>query len=204
MKCLLPKRKPSHTDTVISIIKCMEVYNCCSHGYFTEWSGALGNTEQLCKSSLQCPISTSCISLDRTRQPWHAGACIVGTCILVLELWPQASFSHVISQKLRANSFQQQGSRQQGYQHGGIVELMFSNVPFHSMKQPLPLLLLFCCATHIPSVISDPPFMPSMLFLQKRTCWGKVHMRAFGMKSQKFISAFHQQCFLSTVCVCTQ
>jgi len=69
-------------------IKCVEVYNCCSHGYFTEWSGALGNTEQLRKSSLQCPISTSCISLDRTRQPRHTGACIVGTCIPVLELWP--------------------------------------------------------------------------------------------------------------------
>jgi len=32
------------------------------------------NTEQLCKSSLQCLISTSCISLDRAQQP----------CMLVL------------------------------------------------------------------------------------------------------------------------
>jgi len=32
-----------------------------------------GNMEQLCKSSLQCLISTSCISLNRAQQPLHAG-----------------------------------------------------------------------------------------------------------------------------------
>ena len=32
----------------------------------------LENTEQLCKSSLKCLISTKCISLDRTQQALHA------------------------------------------------------------------------------------------------------------------------------------
>ena len=47
-------------------------------GYFTE-RNALENTEQLCKSSLQCLISTNCTPMDRARRVLHAGNHIVGT-----------------------------------------------------------------------------------------------------------------------------
>ena len=43
------------------------------------------NTEQLCKSSLQCLISMSCISLDRAQQPLHAGTKGASSCIWQLD-----------------------------------------------------------------------------------------------------------------------
>jgi len=49
------------------------------------------NTKQLCKSSLQCLISVSCISLDRAQQPLHAGTYTAETWELVLVLWPEVA-----------------------------------------------------------------------------------------------------------------
>ena len=55
---------------------------------------------------------------------------------------------------------------------------------------------------HIPSVISPALVrLPHAVFFKKGHSEHSVY-NAFGMKSQKFISAFHEQCFLSTVCVC--
>ena len=45
----------------------------CGRGYFTERNGTLENTERLCKSSLQCLISTNCTPMDRVRRVLHAG-----------------------------------------------------------------------------------------------------------------------------------
>jgi len=63
----------------------------------------LENTEQLCKSPLQCSIFTNCISLDGTQQALHAGTHIVGTWMLVVELQLYMSFQPSI---FWANSLQ--------------------------------------------------------------------------------------------------
>ena len=58
-----------------------------------KWSSLFYGTERntqktrnsLCKSSLQCLISMSCISLDRAQQPLHAGTKGASSCIWQLD-----------------------------------------------------------------------------------------------------------------------
>jgi len=91
----------------------------------------LGNTEQLCKSSLQCLNSTSCtvkitrrakcpkgvlehpivcVSLDRAHWSLHVGICITGTRItgtwgLVLVLQPELSLLELPPSCLRISTY---------------------------------------------------------------------------------------------------
>ena len=62
-----------------SKFEALSLFSAAGRGYFTERNGTLENTEQLCKSSLQCLISTNCTPMDRARRVLHAGNHIDGT-----------------------------------------------------------------------------------------------------------------------------
>jgi len=69
VKCRIQVRRTVKTDLCVSVV--LENRGHC----FTEQNG-MEHSEQLCKSSLQCLISMSCISLDGVHRALHTGTLV--------------------------------------------------------------------------------------------------------------------------------